>query len=1332
VAKAYRVSHLSSPHFPQNAVAILWFFLVFLAAVSCASSHARSDPVPIWAIFTAENSDLPGDRIQALASSSDGFVWAATLGGGLARLDTDGRWRTFNNASTKGGLPSDDVMALASDPDGSLWVGTLGGLARLDKDGGWRTYTKANTHGDLPDDRIVALAIGPDRSIWVGTAAGLARLNKGEQWQTYDYASTRGSLPDNKIQALVVDHDGALWVGTGVGLARIDINGHWKNYSQAIVSEGKPINDCVMALAVGKDGSIWKGTLGGGLARLDSDGRWVTYTKAGAQGGLPNDDVIALAPDADGSLWVGTFQGLVRLSKDGQWQRYDATSNGGSLWVGNLQDEMQVRKDDGYDGASKGGLLNSFVQALAPASDGSIWVGTASGLARLDTVGRWQTYRTASTKGSLPDNGIQALAFDADGSLWVGTVAGLAHLEKDDRWQTYDSATTVGGLPNDDVLALAPDPDGSLWVGTAGGLAHRLKGGRWVTYTQANTKVGLRLASELALGPDGSVWIGGAGLARLYKGDWRTYGYLSTNGAIPSDDVRSLAIGSDGSLWVGTSRGLARLDQKAEWQPYSWPNREESWAGDDILLLMFTPSLDVRVVAPVDEVQALATAPDGTVWAGTRGDLRRLEKDGSWKSYTSASTRGALPNDNVHALALDPDGSLWVGTEGGLARLDKDGQWQTYSQSNTTGGLPDNRVLALALGPDESIWVGTSDPWGPGRKGGGLGHLSRPVAGTIRIVDVVGKVGEVTQRDQTVAVTAFDPSYLTQPGMFRYVWSLTESGSPKDRTGSEITTRSSLYRATFDHDGTYRIRAVAVDRFGNRSEPRDINFKVTLPKPPSYLETLAAAWKTIVAVLTGLYIFAFVVLVLLTRRYPLAFRILNDEVWAKLVTWPFFFLRHVPAIQRWVLEPWFQEVRRSTPKTDDVQFFPPPVSTNAGSRSEGTALLQRLRDSPRLWLYGRSGMGKSSVFASWRRAYFAAEDALNLSAAVRRYGFVPIMLPVRHYASLPIPDANRPESWVLESVRRQLEEFGFATRDLGLIDAMLKAGQIALALDGINEADRDSALAAFSRQYAAVRLLVTSSLLVEERRDEHPGLRWEVWRLPPDIIGLRSELLGLWLGHQKAAILDRRILAEGLSDTLASGYDLRLLADLAEADPEHVPLPADRTALYRAMLTRARGPDGQPLRLEGLKKVAWSMVTERRRNIQPDDEKLLGVGTLQALEKEGLRIIQTLGAGREFRHDQMRAFLAALWLVEETPTPHALQMEVSDAGAFALNRRDQEELWRFVASMLSAAEDIEALWLFADEDPAERAILLAALQVEADNRGVTLVRAAQTPKPEAA
>jgi hypothetical protein len=282
-----------------------------------------------------------------------------------------------------------------------------------------------------------------------------------------------------------------------------------------------------------------------------------------------------------------------------------------------------------------------------------------------------------------------------------------------------------------------------------------------------------------------------------------------------------------------------------------------------------------------------------------------------------------------------------------------------------------------------------------------------------------------------------------------------------------------------------------------------------------------------------------------------------------------------------------------------------------------------------------------------------------------------------------------------------------------------------VALDGANEADRDLSLDAFVRQFRDVRVVVTSQTGKNEEE-------WQVWHLPRDVDELREGLLELWLGEENAATLSRRIVAEGLASSIVSGYDLRLVADLAGADPANVPLPPDRITLYRAMLARATGKDGRPVRLEGLKQLAWTMITRRRREILPEDEKLLGVGVLKAIAKEGVRIVRQAGTIYEFRHDQMQAFLASLWLAEEIPTIPALETAITEARAFELNRKDQEELWRFLAALLTSGEDLAALWRFASNEPETRSILLDALQKEADERDITLVRAARRRKAGAA
>src|SRR5262249_13661318 len=157
------------------------------------------------------------------------------------------------------------------------------------------------------------------------------------------------------------------------------------------------------------------------------------------------------------------------------------------------------------------------------------------------------------------------------------------------------------------------------------------------------------------------------------------------------------------------------------------------------------------------------------------------------------------------------------------------------------------------------------------------------------------------------------------------------------------------------------------------------------------------------------------------------------------------------------------------------------------SRAEATTLLTKLRSDPRLWLQGGAGMGKSAVFAAWERDYYAAP---TLSSAVHKHGFVLKMLRVRQFAMLPVSQ-SQPENWVIEAFCKRLEQAGVELSDPSLVRAMLRTGIFAVALDGMNEADRDLSVIAFARAFPQVRLLVTSQ---SEGAEE-----FQIWRLPRDI-----------------------------------------------------------------------------------------------------------------------------------------------------------------------------------------------------------------------------------------
>ncbi|MFP2909928.1 two-component regulator propeller domain-containing protein [Pyxidicoccus sp. 3LFB2] len=142
---------------------------------------------------------------------------------------------------------------------------------------------------------------------------------------------------------------------------------------------------------------------------------------------------------------------------------------------------------------------------------------------------------------------------------------------------------------------------------------------------------------------------------------------------LPQSSALSLAQGTDGHLFVATQEGLARFDGRI-------------WT-----------VLDQAAGMPCEEIMALSSAPDGSIWAGTATcGLVRILKGAITHLPTLPGQRG----DRVNILERTPEGTLWVGTDHGLARLEANHTFTFLSSL----GRADITALAAAEG---GVWVGT-------------------------------------------------------------------------------------------------------------------------------------------------------------------------------------------------------------------------------------------------------------------------------------------------------------------------------------------------------------------------------------------------------------------------------------------------------------------------------------------------------------------------------------------------------------------------------------------------------------------------------------------------
>src|SRR6202042_1807124 len=114
------------------------------------------------------------------------------------------------------GLPEDTVQALAETSDGYLWIGTTGGLTRFD---GTRFVLYGSNILPSPGvNSIFCLSASKDGSLWIGTEGGGMLHLKNNQVKSY---GTPEGLTDGFVRSILEDRHGTVWVGTDNGLYQV-------------------------------------------------------------------------------------------------------------------------------------------------------------------------------------------------------------------------------------------------------------------------------------------------------------------------------------------------------------------------------------------------------------------------------------------------------------------------------------------------------------------------------------------------------------------------------------------------------------------------------------------------------------------------------------------------------------------------------------------------------------------------------------------------------------------------------------------------------------------------------------------------------------------------------------------------------------------------------------------------------------------------------------------------------------------------------------------------------------------------------------------------------
>jgi ligand-binding sensor domain-containing protein/two-component sensor histidine kinase len=511
---------------------------------------------------------LPQNRVQAIAQTSEGYLWVGTSEG-LARFDGV-RFQIFDRSNTPA-ITDNSILSLEAAPDGSLWIGTEGGGLLHYARGVFQAFGQKD---GLTNGFIRATHLDRSGTLWVGTDRGFFRSSN------HGFVRLDGTpeVPLASVISMAEDAAGKIWIATGAGLlefssdklSRAQCDRQAPGLAIALLREGLIADGCgVPGVAIPKlpisslhrdgHGNLWIGTVGKGLLSVNlTSGASMAYPSPSV---IPDNTVLLLFEDGQHNIWVGAQDGLVRLSQaavttlaapeglldDNVSTTYEDRE--GRLWIVTFSGQLYR-----LNGATPERyylpppLRDLRFRTVFMDSHGGYWFGTNGAGAVHLSGGKAQHY---TRNEGLRSDSIRQILEDSRGTIWFATSSGVS------RWTGTGFANYYleEGLSYPSVRCLAETADGDLLAGTDAGL-NRIHDGKIVDDPAFS---GLKQEKIWSLYVDGkSVWLGTRGGGLVLVRDGKTTRFTTHHG-LSSNSIYQILDDRAGRLWLSSPVGVSSV-----------------------------------------------------------------------------------------------------------------------------------------------------------------------------------------------------------------------------------------------------------------------------------------------------------------------------------------------------------------------------------------------------------------------------------------------------------------------------------------------------------------------------------------------------------------------------------------------------------------------------------------------------------------------------------------------------------------------------------------------------------------------------------------------------
>ncbi|HQL04223.1 MAG TPA: adenylate/guanylate cyclase domain-containing protein [Treponemataceae bacterium] len=500
--------------------------------------------------FTILNKNTVSDfrcvSARTIFEDTDGNLWVGSNDEGVAKISSSG----IEMFTTDNGLPNNSIRDIAQDKSGNIWIGTSNGVVFLTPSGKFVSPEGLDAYDDS-SCLVISLYCDTAGRIWLSTTKkhGLYYYSSGKFTQYTAF----NAIDYSTVTAITQDDTGSFWYGlTQKGVVRVS-EGNYKLYGSQEGMLETTVND----IYLDNSNSLWFGTEKGVV--LYKQGQFSTYTEAE---GLTNNNVKKIIEDREGSIWYATDRGGVQKMSPGKFRTVTLSSpvncisesDEGLVWIGTDNGLLCYEKGVFIENELTKMLKGIRIRHIENTNKGDLLVSTYAKYGQVLMTKEGQiTYWT--TKHGLVGDRVRVAIEDKSQNLWIGTTTGLTKIDYVGAELT--SYTKNEGLENEYVMCLYEDTEGYLWIGTDGGGICIMKDGKIVSVLTTKDGLAGNVIFKIMQDKNGVYWIStGTGLTRIEGNKFKNF---TASDGLGTDSIFQIMIDYTDTVWMTSNRGISSI-----------------------------------------------------------------------------------------------------------------------------------------------------------------------------------------------------------------------------------------------------------------------------------------------------------------------------------------------------------------------------------------------------------------------------------------------------------------------------------------------------------------------------------------------------------------------------------------------------------------------------------------------------------------------------------------------------------------------------------------------------------------------------------------------------